>query len=231
MSWRETLNVGELTVGKIVMSGLLYENTAQVSYSQTAVASGKNAINVNNSFTYATSGVHKGIQVDVSYDPDGDSGYATTVALAAKAQLSAGMSHTGGVGYMWGVQGQMDFGASSVVNHASSIFAALRGVLTASGTPVFTDAYGICNLYLDNLISTNMTGLAVGFSSMIYMANGGGLMHSAIRVYGPSLQRLFYLDTCTNGGMVGNTAETGGTSKKIKIDIDGTDYYLNAYTG
>jgi hypothetical protein len=31
--------------------------------------------------------------------------------------------------------------------------------------------------------------------------------------------------------MVVDTAETGGTSKKIKITIDGVVHYLNAYTG
>jgi hypothetical protein len=55
-------------------------------------------------------------------------------------------------------------------------------------------------------------------------------MDQAIYVYGgDKISKLMKLSTVS--GMVSDTAETAGASKKIAIDIDGTTYYINAYAG
>jgi hypothetical protein len=60
--------------------------------------------------------------------------------------------------------------------------------------------------------------------------NGSATLDQAIYVYGgDKTTALMELDTCA--GMVSDTAETGGTSKKIKITIGGVVHYINAYTG
>lgn len=229
MSWREQLDVGELTVGKLIMSALLGEATALINLSQSTGESGKAGLKVADTFTLETAGVHKSVQGDCTYDPD-STGFATAIGVSGMATMASGKSFTGGVGYLWGVQGVLNLGVSSTFNNVSSVFAALRGVVVGT-TPVMTEAYGICNLYLDNLCTTSLKGLATGQSSFIYCHMNAGGLDSAIRIYGPAVTNLFFLDTCENGGMISDNAETGGTSKKIKVDIDGTTHYVNAYTG
>ena len=222
MLWDESLD-------KLTMTSAAIESTL------TTGTTGKNGVKVTNIFTLATTGVHKAIEATATYTP-ATTGYATTIGIAGKASIAAAKQLTGGVGYIWGIQGQLDFGTSAVLNNTSSIVAALRGVLTGT-TPVMTDILGVSNLYLDNLIATDLTGMSSGESSFIYCANSGKDMDCAIRVYVPQVSYLFVIDAGTvHGGnpagpMVTPSATTSGSSVKIKCDIDGTEYYLNAYTG
>lgn len=208
---------------------------APIEIAVTSTGSGAHGLKVDNVFTFTTSGVHKGLNITVTYTPS-TTGYATTIGIAGKASIAAAKQLTGGTGYIWGIQGQMDFGTSAVINNASSVVAALRGVLTGT-TPVFTDAEGVSNLYLDNLISTDITGMSAGYGSFIFIQNSGADVDTAIRVYGPQVTNLFVLENCNvaggnpGGAMISPTATTSGTSKKIQIIIDTVTYYLNAYTG
>lgn len=191
---------------------------------QTWPVSGGEPLAVDSIFTLATSGVHKAVQGICTYSP-ATSGYATSIGVAGKVTLTAAKSFTGGIGYMWGVQGQMDFGASCVINNASSIFAALRGVITGT-TPVDTECQGVSCLYLDNLCTSDLNGFSTGKSSFIHAHNAGGYMDAAIRLWGGNkVPVLFRLDAC--GTMIAVGAAKSGASANIAIDWEGTTYYIN----
>lgn len=197
--------------------------TTGVNVSVASTATGKNGILVSDTFTLATAGVHKAIQGDVSYS----AGYATPIGVAGKVTLTGAYS---GVGYMWGVQGQIQFDTASSL--AGSQVAAGRFVLTETGTVTYTSGNIAC-IYADNLITSPMASESSGNIDLIRIANHGGQMDSAINLYGPNLTNLFMLTGCTTVGCVG--ANNGGGStlnftnyRLITIDIDGTTHYLVA---
>ena len=126
---------------------------------------------------------------------------------------------------MWGVQGQLDIGAGATINNASSIFAGLRGIISAGTTPVFTEAEGICCAYLDNLCTTDMNALATGFSAYLFCNNSGGWMNAAIYLRsGNKVEHFVRFETC--GTMVTAAAAKSGTAAIIKVDWEGTDYWI-----
>ncbi|GAG58739.1 unnamed protein product, partial [marine sediment metagenome] len=89
-------------------------------------------------------------------------------------------------------------------------------------------------IYCDNLISSDLAGIS-GNADLIRLANHDtGTMDNVIDVYGPNVTNLFLLSSCMNGGMVstdiGATAIFKTACKSIRINIDGTTYYLLAST-
>lgn len=179
-------------------------------------------------FSLATAGVHKAISGEVLYTP-ATTGFATSIGVAGKATLNAkGMS--GGTGYMWGVQGQLDFAAGST--YASSQLAAGRFVMTEAGAVTYTSGNIAC-IYADNLITSPLADECSGDCDLIRIANHGGKLDHAINVYGPNVTYLFNLNGCATAGCVSaGTANDvhGGTGKRVKINIDGTSYYFLAST-
>lgn len=197
--------------------------------SRTWAVSGGQPLAVNSIFTLATVGVHKAIQGTVTYTP-ATSGYATSIGLAGKVALAG--NFTGGTGYMWGVQGQLDLGTSRTINNASSVLAGIRGIISGT-TPVLTDADEICAVYADNLCATDMEGLASGQSSLFRGHNAGGKMNNFLHMWGSNnIQNFANLEAV--GGVTpmvsGGGATHGGTIKKIRILIDEVVYYLTAST-
>lgn len=190
----------------------------------TATASGTNGILVSNTFTLGTTGVHKGIQSDVTYA----AGYATPIGVAGKVSLTG--AFTGGVGYIWGVQGQVDFGASSTYNCAGGQVAAVRAVLTTGGGTF--QAGNIACIYADNLITSTMTG-TTGTVDLMRLANHGGAIDNAIEIRCPNTTNLFYLDGGTTAGPVTTTTNTtpSGTIYLLKVLIGSDTCYMFASTG
>lgn len=106
----------------------------------------------------------------------------------------------------------------------SSFMAGLYGLIEASTA---ITASHVCSAWLDSHQAEAVTGS----HQLLYMTNNGAAqMDQAIYVYGgDKITSLIELNTVS--GMVADTAETGGSSKKIKITIDGVVHYINAYTG
>lgn len=106
----------------------------------------------------------------------------------------------------------------------ASFMAGLYGLIEASSA---ITASHVCSAWLDS----HQANAVTGSHQLLYMTNNGAAqMDEAIYVYGgDKITSLLALDTVS--GMVADTATTAGTSKKIKITIDGTVYYINAYTG
>jgi hypothetical protein len=106
----------------------------------------------------------------------------------------------------------------------ASFLAGLYGLIEASTALTATH---VTSCWLDSHQAEAVTGE----HDLLYMTNNGAAqMDQAINVYGNNaITALLSLNTC--GGMVAATAETGGSSKKIKIVIDGVVHYINAYTG
>jgi len=124
---------------------------------------------------------------------------------------------------IFGVYGQARVDATGVLAGASQLVG-LYGLIEAS--PAVTATF-VCSAWLDSRQANAVTGS----HQLLRMTNSGAAqMDEAIFIHGnDKITSLIKLDTCS--GMVADTAETGGSSKKIKIDIDGTTYYINAYTG
>lgn len=106
----------------------------------------------------------------------------------------------------------------------SSFMAGLYGLIEASAA---ITASHVCSAWLDS----HQANAVTGSHQLLYMTNNGAAtMDEAIYIYGGNnITSLMELNTVS--GMVSDTATTAGTSKKIKITIDGVVHYLNAYTG
>lgn len=106
----------------------------------------------------------------------------------------------------------------------SSFLTGLYGLIEASAAITATH---VTSCWLDSHQANAVTGA----HDLLYMTNNGAAtMDQAIHLYGgDKITNWVKFDTC--GTMVSDTAETGGDSKKIAIDIDGTTHYINAYTG
>ena len=106
----------------------------------------------------------------------------------------------------------------------SGFMAGVYGLIEASAA---ITASHVCSIWADSHQAEAVTGS----HQLIYASNNGAAtMDEVLYIYGGDKITAFAeFNTC--GGMVSDTAETGGTSKKIKITIDGVVHYLNAYTG
>ena len=185
-------------------------------------------IQVEDVLTLTTTGVHKAIQGHTTYTP-ASSGYATSVGVVGKATLTASKTLTGGQAAMYGVQGQLAFGASSVINNSSTIFAALRGVI--EGAPTCTAFSVVAGLYVDNLSTGILTGgeygsslaaltnhgLGIDHAIMIYAANAGNTITNLLSIQGDS-------QSIVSSGAVGTTG-----AAKLKVLWGTTTYYINMY--
>lgn len=207
-----------------VMGATEFPHITQISAAVTGIGSHK----LIASFTLATSGVLKNLQSDVTYEP-ATSGYATPIAVAGKVTLAAGKEYTGGQGAIYGVQGQLHFETGAILNQANAVFAGLRGVITASGTPVFTALDTLAGIYVDNLCATNLAGVGARGASLASFQNHGGTLDDAILLRGNNkITNLLNLITF-GGGCIGNGAKAGA-GKNFACKIDGVTHYLNFYT-
>ena len=163
-----------------------------------------------------TSGLHQGIDSETHLGADGTGSIRGVQGVAVVDATFTATTTT-----LIGTYGQAR--ADGTVAGAS-FMAGLYGLIEASAAITATH---VTSCWLDSHQAEAVTGQ----HDLLYMTNNGAAqMDQAIHLYGgDKITALINLDTCD--GMVADTAETGGTSKKIKILIDGVTYYLNAYTG
>lgn len=121
-----------------------------------------------------------------------------------------------------GVYGQV---RSNGTFTGSGFMSALYGLVEDGGAAI--TASHVCSQWLDSHLDQTVTGE----HELAYWTNNGDTtMDRALYLYGGNKITAFVeFNTCA--GMVSDTAETGGSSKKIKITIDGVVHYINAYTG
>jgi len=164
-----------------------------------------------------TTGTHWGIDSETHLNADGA---ASIRGVQGVAKLSAGFTSSGGT--LIGLYGQAR--ADGTFNGAGGFLAGIYGLIEASEAIV---ASHVCSAWFDS----HQANAVTGSHQLVYMTNNGAAqMDQAFYIYGgDKITALMELDTVS--GMVADTAETGGTSKKIKITIDGVVHYLNAYTG
>lgn len=166
--------------------------------------------------TTNTSGAYYGLWQDANIAATG-TGSAT--AILGVATVMATKTVTGGT--IIGTYGQARADGTVAGN---SFMTGLYGLIEASSA---ITASHVCSAWLDSHQAEAVTGS----HQLLYMTNNGAAtMDEAIYIYGgDKITSLMALDTVD--GMVSDTAETGGASKKIKITIDGSVFYLNAYAG
>lgn len=166
--------------------------------------------------TQITSGAFVGLWQDANLNATGT---ASANAILGVATVATGATITGGT--IIGTYGQARADGTMA---GSGFMAGLYGIIGASAA---ITASHVCSAWLDSHQANTVTGS----HQLLYMTNNGAAqMDEVMYIYGGNKITAFAkFDTCS--GMVSDSAETGGTSKKIKIDIDGTVHYLNAYTG
>lgn len=209
---------------------LLYHSEIEwsdIKQTETFAAAG-HGLHIEHTFTLATSGALKSLQIEQTYQP-ASGGYATPIPIVGKVTLGEDAEFTGGQGAMYGVQGQLHLADGATLNNASSVFAALRGVITGAGTPVFTALDTLAGIYVDNLCATDMHGVAARGASLASFQNHGGWLDDAVLLRGNNkITNLLNLITF-GGGCIGSGAKSG-SGKYFKCEIDGTTHYLNFYT-
>jgi len=184
-------------------------------------------LNIANTYTGAT-GYNIGVHSLVTYTPTA-SGYASPIGVYGVSSVDG--NFTGGNEHPTGVRGQLNFTDNAIINQGGAICAAVNAVITDDATPTFTAGH-VVGIYIDNQLDATASGIE-GINAFIYMANNAtesAAVEDGIYFYHPNVTNFISFDTGV-GEMITATATTSGTSKKIKIRIDGVTYYLNAYTG
>lgn len=164
-----------------------------------------------------TTGTHWGIDSETHLKATG-----STSLRGVQGVSVVDATYTATASTLVGVYGQVR--ADGTVAGAS-FMAALYGLVEEGGGAI--TASHVASLWLDSHRNTAVTGS----HELMYMTNNGtATMDQAIFLYGgDKITNFAKFDTCA--GMISDTAETGGTAKKIKIDIGGVTHYINAYTG
>ncbi len=209
--------------------GVVFASVGNEANPLVYAAASDRAVEVWATFSLATAGGFYGIESDVKYIP-ATSGFGTPVGIVGRVTLNAGQTFTGGQAAMEGVRGHLHFADTAVVNQASSIFAALRGVITSAGTPVFTSADTVACLYCDNLNAIDLRGVGVANGSAFasFQNHGGGIDH-LIHVHGSGgspITNIFSIQGVP-GFMSGGAA--AGSAAKMQMLWGGTTYYINIY--
>ena len=165
-----------------------------------------------------TTGTYKSVDSEADIRTTGG---ASAYGVSGVAKVDGGVTATAST--VIGCYGQARVDTSGVLAGASFLVG-LYGLIEAS--PAMTATH-VTSCWLDS----HQANAVTGEHDLLYMTNNGAAqMDQAIYIYGGNkITNLLRLSTVS--GMVAATATTSGTSKKIKIIIDGTTYYLNAYTG
>ena len=173
-----------------------YAGGIGVSTAFSTGTSGYSGVRNVSTFTATGAAVHKGIQSDVTHNA---TGYGTAIGVAGKVNLAG--DFTGGAGYCWGVQGQMNFNNGCTINNEGSVWAGGRFVLTEESKDGWTHTDGhLCVVLIDSLLQTSVT-LSTGQKSLLRIGNWGGSSNfctfdSTFHVYGRHTDHLFYFFDC-----------------------------------
>lgn len=165
--------------------------------------------------TNRTSGAFTGLWQDANLNVTG-TGSAT--AILGVATNASGATNTGGT--LIGTYGQA---RSDGTMAGKAFMTGLYGLIEASTA---TTASHVTSAWLDSHQAEAVTGS----HQLLYMTNNGAAtMDEAIYIYGGNhISSLVTLDTVT-GMVTGPGTAADGTPVKIKITVDGTPYYINAY--
>jgi hypothetical protein len=214
----EITNLGKSGTS-LKMVGTLYFNESSTAVQTIKAHLHDTTASMNCEFkaeTVNTSGIFYGLYNEAHIK---GTGTGSVIASLNAAVVATGKTVTGGT--IIGAYGQAR--ADGTVA-GSAIMAGLYGLIGASAA---ITASHVCSAWLDS----HQAAAVTGEHELLYMSNNGAAtMDSAIYIYaGNKITNLLKISTAS--GMVADTATTSGTSKKIKIDIDGTTHYINAYTG
>lgn len=162
-----------------------------------------------------------------------DSATNGTALTSVLAYLDMQGAYTMTTSYMRNVLAQMNL--SGTINGSNIHIASVHAQF--SGSPTFTECSKAACLWADiGLGVAPTTGDLIG----LRISNNGTNqieVKYGIELYGGyGINKLFNFDTCagitanfiSNGGTGDTTLKTGDDWKKIKVEIDGTDYYLIA---
>jgi hypothetical protein len=131
--------------------------------------------------------------------------------------------------YLIGVQGKLTMTATSVMGDGNSggIFAAagLMQMQIAAGATFGADT-NVSGLWVDNQIGAALPAA----SQLLNLTNNGGAITTVMHVYGNNAVSFFLTAENLGGACV---AATGVTTigKALKVQIDGTTYYVPLCTG
>jgi len=164
------------------------------------------------------SGTHWGIDCETHLIVDSG---ASLRSVQGVAVIDAGKTLTDGG--LYGVYGQARADGDVAGN---SFMAALYGLIEASSA---VEVNHLTSLWLDSHQDNAVTGL----HDLLYMTNNGAASLDQMIYMSGQAEALLSLNTAGGPALnyVSDTAETGGSSKKIKILIEGVTHYINAYTG
>ena len=153
-------------------------------------------------------------------------GDASVYALRGAAELPSGKTNTGG--YIVGVHGRWRAGAG--ILDGASVGCGVLAQWLDGGT--YTSVGNATALWVD---CQNQQAVSAGTSSMVFISHNGSstgaVDHCFYIIAGNRITNLFGINTAS-GMVTDGTANDihGGAGKRIKINIDGTTYYLLAST-
>jgi len=171
-----------------------------------------------------TTGTYTGaLQVTVREYPTDDTSAVTVNGSDFTTYLHSGDTKT--AGYLSSIYAKVE--NQGILNGAAIIMTPIYSMIGEAG--VFTKVNHVCGLWLDSHLAQTITA---GSFEFIYMTNNGATqMNSVMHITRSRVTNLFKIDG--SGSMVAaaeNSAVHGTSTKKIKINIDGTTYYLLAST-
>jgi hypothetical protein len=162
--------------------------------------------------------------------PSGQS-IATIRGCASIAQYTTfGNGGTSGNNYLYGVQGKVF--VQGTVNASSGFVAALFGQLDTSGSAATVTSGYVSALQLDMGAASNLSSGSAAFVNAATILNTTLVaVNSAIKI-DASLTYLFDLTDAGQGGSawIVTAAVGGSNTKKLKVNIAGTTFYIPLYT-
>jgi len=227
------INIANATTGIDIATGVTYGLRMEGTYTNairivsTTATTAHTSVRVLNTYTGET-GYHTAVMGAAIYTP-ATTGYGAVIGVYGEANING--EFTGGTNWSFGVRGTLQLTNNTVINNGSSIFGAINASMKDDATPTLTAGH-ICGIYVENLIDVNLSAIT-GITAMIYMANNSSAtctMDTAIYLYGPKVTYFAQIYDGTVSGCIVADAVGGSQSHKIKIDIDGTDFYIPCHT-
>ena len=218
------IDIGTCTSYGILMDDT-YVNAIRITTNVDTTA--QTSVRVLNTYT-ANSGYHTAIMGAAILDSTAGTGSGAVIGVYGEANIQD--AFTGATNWSYGVRGCLQLNDNTDLDNVGSIFGAINAVLKDNPTPTITNAH-IAGIYIDNLIDFDLSS-ATGISAMIYSANNASAtctMDYNWYIYGPKVTYLLGIYDGTVSGCVSETTNNekhGGTIRHLKLDIDGTPYYL-----
>lgn len=195
-------------------------------------ASGESALKLNADFMLAE-GYFVGLWMTARLNL---AGYGSVYGIRGQAEVPAGITMSGGTGFIIGVHGRIS--VAGTINNANIILASVLGQILGGGT--FTAASHLCNFWGDwqgaeavhtaletefLYLTNNQTNLKMDRALFIH---GGGAREAA------GITSFAEFEACIgNNSFVHLTATGklhGGDVANIRITVDGVEYWMIAST-